>query len=83
MQARRNSREAEIPSEVIDLIGGGGWTRTNDLRIMRTQEGSEPFGKFSTLLLFSTGYKSAVGRCDPFCLEMIRFDRATISISLQ
>jgi integrase len=27
--------ETEIPSEVIDLIGGGGWTRTNDLRIMR------------------------------------------------
>ena len=29
--------EAEIPilSEVADLIGGGGWTRTNDLRIMR------------------------------------------------
>ena len=25
---------------------------------MRTQEGSEPFGKFSTLLLFSTAYKS-------------------------
>jgi hypothetical protein len=25
----------EISSEVIDLIGGGGWTRTNDLRIMR------------------------------------------------
>jgi len=21
--------------QVIDLIGGGGWTRTNDLRIMR------------------------------------------------
>ncbi len=27
--------ETEIPSEVADLIGGGGWTRTNDLRIMR------------------------------------------------
>src|SRR5271166_677448 len=25
----------EIPAEVIDLIGGGGWTRTSDLRIMR------------------------------------------------
>ena len=24
----------QIPTEVIDLIGGGGWTRTNDLRIM-------------------------------------------------
>jgi integrase len=28
-------RETKIPSEVADLIGGGGWTRTNDLRIMR------------------------------------------------
>ena len=27
--------ETEILSEVADLIGGGGWTRTNDLRIMR------------------------------------------------
>jgi hypothetical protein len=25
----------EVPSEVADLTGGGGWTRTNDLRIMR------------------------------------------------
>jgi len=28
-------KEPEIPSEVVDLFGGGGWTRTNDLRIMR------------------------------------------------
>jgi hypothetical protein len=34
--------ETEIPSEVIDLIGGGGWTRTNDLRIMSSTAGSEP-----------------------------------------
>ena len=27
--------ETPIPSELADLIGGGGWTRTNDLRIMR------------------------------------------------
>jgi len=25
----------EIPSKAVDLFGGGGWTRTNDLRIMR------------------------------------------------
>jgi len=25
----------QVPSEVIGLIGGGGWTRTSDLRIMR------------------------------------------------
>jgi hypothetical protein len=29
------NRVADISSEVTDLIGGGGWTRTNDLRIMR------------------------------------------------
>ncbi len=27
--------EIEIPSEAADLIGGGAWTRTTDLRIMR------------------------------------------------
>jgi hypothetical protein len=30
----QNDSEREI-AEVADLIGGGGWTRTNDLRIMR------------------------------------------------
>jgi integrase len=29
------NRESEIPAEVADLIGGGEWTRTTDLRIMR------------------------------------------------
>ena len=28
-------RSTAIPSEVVDLIGGGAWTRTTDLRIMR------------------------------------------------
>jgi hypothetical protein len=27
--------EAAIPPEALDLIGGGAWTRTTDLRIMR------------------------------------------------
>jgi hypothetical protein len=30
--------EMEVPPDLLqvpDLIGGGGWTRTNDLRIMR------------------------------------------------
>jgi hypothetical protein len=27
--------EVDVPLEVIDFIGGGGWTRTSDLRIMR------------------------------------------------
>ena len=30
-----SEEETEISAEVIDLIGGGGWTRTSDLRIMR------------------------------------------------
>ena len=25
----------QVPSEVVGLFGGGGWTRTSDLRIMR------------------------------------------------
>jgi integrase len=31
-------KETVIPSEVVDLIGGGAWTRTTDLRIMRTSQ---------------------------------------------
>jgi hypothetical protein len=33
----REKAETAIPLEVevVDLTGGGGWTRTNDLRIMR------------------------------------------------
>lgn len=31
----RENAETEIPFEVVDLIGGGAWTRTTDLRIMR------------------------------------------------
>ena len=33
MQLPEKSASA-IPSKDVDLIGGGGWTRTNDLRIM-------------------------------------------------
>jgi hypothetical protein len=33
--------ETEIPPEVADLIGGGGWTRTNDLRIMSHPAGAD------------------------------------------
>ena len=29
------ARETVVPPEVADLIGGGEWTRTTDLRIMR------------------------------------------------
>jgi hypothetical protein len=33
------------PGEVVDLIGGGGWTRTSDLRIMspKGDADSKPF----------------------------------------
>jgi hypothetical protein len=31
----REIAEVEIPSDIVDLIGGGGRTRTYDLRIMR------------------------------------------------
>ena len=31
----RENAETEIPLEVVDLLGGGAWTRTTDLRIMR------------------------------------------------
>ncbi len=31
----RRSEADDMPREVVDLIGGGGWTRTSDLRIMR------------------------------------------------
>jgi len=31
----REFAETAVPSEVVDLIGGGAWTRTTDLRIMR------------------------------------------------
>ena len=44
-----------------------------------TQVGSEPFEKFSTLLHFATGYK--ISRFEPFCFEMTRSDRSTITIS--
>ena len=30
----RNPRAAKIPVHVIDLIGGGEWNRTTDLRVM-------------------------------------------------
>ena len=37
-----NDREIEhIPVEVANLIGGGGWTRTSDLRIMSQKDGSD------------------------------------------
>ncbi len=39
----REFAETAVPSDVVDLIGGGGWTRTSDLRIMSspTSAGSQ------------------------------------------
>ncbi len=34
----RKVAETAVPSDVVDLIGGGGWTRTSDLRIMSASE---------------------------------------------
>ena len=31
--------ETAIPPETLEFIGGGAWTRTTDLRIMRTRQG--------------------------------------------
>ena len=42
----------------LENLGGGGWTRTNDLGIMSTQAGSHPFGKLPTLFHLSRGYKA-------------------------
>ena len=47
-------------------------------RILSTQAGSDPFGKFSTLFPFSTGYKaSELIRYDPKCsvlsMELLQF----------
>jgi hypothetical protein len=50
-------------------------------RFSNTQVGSEPFGKFSTVLLFLVFSGLQITRFDPLCLETIRSDRATITIS--
>jgi hypothetical protein len=41
------------------MVPGGGVEppRAEARRILRSQAGSEPFGKFSTLFYFSTAYK--------------------------
>jgi hypothetical protein len=53
-------------SELHESRGVFKWYREGEVtpprpegrRILSSQVGSEPFGKFSTVLLFSTGYKS-------------------------
>jgi hypothetical protein len=44
--------------------GGGAWTRTTDLRIMRTQESYEPFGN---VLRYSSFQRLQIARFDPYC----------------
>jgi hypothetical protein len=38
---QRHDRSTAIPSEVVDLIGGGAWTRTTDLRIMSQKSAAD------------------------------------------
>jgi hypothetical protein len=57
-QLEESGLDAEM-LQVVDLIGGGGWTRTNDLRIMRTKRDSDRSRTFSTLLAFSIPYKQS------------------------
>jgi hypothetical protein len=62
-------------------IGGGGWIRTNDLRIMRTEQGVAAFCKRSTLFDFSITCKFR--RVVRFVFNMMGSDPPIISISLQ
>ena len=66
-------------TDMLAKSGGGGWTRTNDLRIMRTQAVFDPIGKFFYFTLLFNGFQ--VDRFDPFCFVVIHSDRATITIS--
>jgi hypothetical protein len=52
--------------------------RTEVRRILSTQKGSDPFGKFSTLLYFSTAYKSDESSrhgliCTVLTIELLQF----------
>jgi len=74
---------------IVEVCVGHGfccWCREGNLnpqgakhrRILSTQAGSDPFGKFSTLFPFSTGYKaSELIRYDPKCsvlsMELLQF----------
>jgi hypothetical protein len=54
-------------------VPGGGVEppRPEGRRILSTQKGSASFGKFSTLLYFSTAYKSAeLNPYDPICTDL-------------
>jgi hypothetical protein len=59
-QGNQECREAELNPQGPE-----------DRRILSSQAGSEPFGKFSTLPYFSSAYKShELHRYDPKCLVM-------------
>jgi len=51
-----------VPNGLLEIVSEVAEAR----RILSTQKSSAPFGKFSTLLYFSTAYKLAtLSRCDP------------------
>jgi hypothetical protein len=58
-------------------FGGGGWTQANDLRTMRSGFCT------ASIIFYSTPLFSGlqISRFNPFCLETIRSDRATATIS--
>jgi hypothetical protein len=68
----RTKNESVVPGGEVEP------PRAEARRILSTQKGSAPFGKFSTLLYSSTGYKSAtLNRYDPICtaltIELLQF----------
>jgi len=58
MRAKLRGSDSLDPAREI-LVPGGGVEppRAEARRILSSTPGSEPFGKFSTLLYFSTGYQ--------------------------
>jgi len=77
---RGRSALASIQRWSSPLVPGGGVEppRAEARRILSTQKGSDPFGKFSTLLYFSTAYKSdELNRygliCTVLTMELLQF----------
>jgi hypothetical protein len=78
--ASRNKKVAKRNHRSNLLVPGGGVEppRAEARRILSTQRGSAPFGKFSTLSHFSTAYKrDELNRSDPICtvltIELLQF----------
>ena len=78
--ASRNKKVAKRNHRSNLLVPGGGVEppRAEARRILSTQRGSPPFGKFPTLSHFSTAYKlDELNRSDPICtvltIELLQF----------